>query len=872
MNAAPCGQDQTRNSVTGQCETKTCSHCPWISNPIQPALANKFQQEQDYVGAGAFPASFTRTYNSVAVRTESMGQQWRHSYDRSLQVADGQTPAVVDAVRPDGGILRFTQSGSNWIPDADISDRLSQLTNSFGNPIGWQFTNAADDSVEFYHAGGQLYSITNRAGMVMRLTYAAGFGARVPSTAPACGVPTGASEPPPGKLWCVTDAVGRQLVFSYDIFNRLQKVFDPEGHSVVYAYNTTTDYLASVTFSDNAVRSYIYNESANTSGANLPYALTGITDENGTRYATYKYDSTGRAISSEHAGGADKATLSYARDSTTVTDALNTARTYTFQTTLGVAKPASLSQPCGIGCGSNDSASATYDANGNVASRTDFNGNRTDYSYDLARNLEVLRVEGLTSGGAATATTRTISTQWHPMFKLPVQVAQPKRITTYTYDGQGNLTLTSVQATSDANGSLGFGAAPTGSPHTWTYTNTYSGTIPGLLIEQSVDGPRADVSDVTTFVWDNSGNLVSITNALGHTTSITSYDGHGKPLTIVAPNGLTTTLAYDVRQRLISRNVGGETTGYTYDAVGQLIQVTLPGGSFLSYTYDAAHRLVSIHDSLGNQIAYILDALGNRVQEQASDPGNVLAQTRSRVYNSLNRLVRDIGAANQVTQYGYDNQGNLTSIADPLSHVTTQAFDPLNRLVHTIDPNNGQTQYAYDGLDQLSVVTDPRSLATSYVIDGLGNTTRQISPDTGTTNKSYDAAGNVFGSTDATGIVETYSYDALNRITSAVYTAPIGSGISPVSIAYSYDHGSNGIGRLTGVSDATSSTLYTYDQKGRLIQDSREIGGVTYVTGYNYDSAGRLVGLTYPGGRQVNYALDALGRIVQITTSVNSQV
>ena len=150
--------------------------------------------------------------------------------------------------------------------------------------------------------------------------------------------------------------------------------------------------------------------------------------------------------------------------------------------------------------------------------------------------------------------------------------------------------------------------------------------------------------------------------------------------------GLITTLAYDLRQRLISRNVGGETTDYTYDAVGQLVQVTLPDGSSLSYTYDAAHRLVSIHDSLGNQIAYTLDALGNRVREQISDPGNALVQTRSRVYNGLNRLIQDIGAASQVTQYGYDNQGNLTSITDPLSHATTQAFDPLNRLVRMIDP------------------------------------------------------------------------------------------------------------------------------------------------------------------------------------------
>jgi YD repeat-containing protein len=670
----------------------------------------------------------------------------------------------------------------------------------------------------------------------------------------------------------VTDPAGHQLVFSYDQSGRLSKVFDPAGNPFVYGYDLFVGgHLISVTYPDAKVRGYLYNETVNTSGANLPFALTGVTDENGGRYATYKYDSSGRAMSSEHAGGADKVTLSYATNTTTVTDALNTSRTYTFQTTLGVAKPSALSQPCGSGCGPSDAAGATYDANGNATSRTDFNGNQTNYAYDLTRNLETVRVEGLTSGGTATTATRTISTQWHPSFRLPVAIAQPKRIATYTYDSQGNLTFRSIQATIDIDGSEGFRAATTGSPRTWAYTNTYSSTIPGLLVRQVVDGPRTDVSDVTTFVWDDSGDLISVTNAVGHMTSITSYDVHGRPLTIIDPNGLITTLAYDLRQRLISRNVGGETTGYTYDAAGQLVQVTLPDGSSLSYTYDAAHRLVSIHDSLGNQIAYTLDAMGNRVKEQVSDPGNALVQTRSRVYNGLNRLVQDIGAASQVTQYGYDNQGNLTSITDPLSHATIQAFDPLNRLVRMIDPNNGQTQYAYDGLDQLSVVTDPRSLVTSYAIDGLGNTTQQISPDTGTTNNVYDAAGNLTSSIDAAGIVTTYSYDALNRLAAAIHMAPAGSGIPTVTIVYDYDRGNNGIGRLTGVTDSTGTISYAYDQKARLIQDTRVIGGVTYVTSYSYDSAGRLVGLTYPGGRQVNYSLDALGRIAQISTSVNSQ-
>lgn len=57
----------------------------------------------------------------------------------------------------------------------------------------------------------------------------------------------------------------------------------------------------------------------------------------------------------------------------------------------------------GSGCGASAS-SLTYDANGNVATRKDFNGKLTSYSYDLTRNLETQRKEGL--NGDASVPTR----------------------------------------------------------------------------------------------------------------------------------------------------------------------------------------------------------------------------------------------------------------------------------------------------------------------------------------------------------------------------------------------------------------------------------------------------------------------------------
>ena len=837
--------------------------CGGTEHPINIATGNKFLAEQDYQGVGPFPLSLTRYYNSlpggsvgiglVEAGRFGIGSNWRHSYERRVQLAASTVYSTAFVYRPDGRVYFFNLVNGSFVSQDDINDRLQQLLDSSSQPAGWRYIVSPGDEVETYDVNGRLASISTRSGLTQTLTY----------------------DNSNDRLLSVADPAGRQLTFAYDSLGRIATITDPAGKIVSYGYasfSDSTNNLVSVTYPDNRTRTYLFNEPGLSQG-NVPHALTGIQDENGARYMSYTYDASGRAVDEQNGNGAGHYALSISGITTVLTDPLGTQRTYAFQNKLGVPRNTAITQPCAT-CSGTSTQSQTLDPNGNVASRTDFNGNRTNYTYDLTRNLETQRVEGLTSSGAATTATRTISTQWHATFRLPIQIAEPKRITTYAYDAQGNVTSKSIQATADTNGSQGFSAAPSGSPRTWTYTNTYSGTIPGLLVQQAVDGPRTDVSDVTTYVWDNAGNLITVTNALNQVTTLGNYDAHGRPQQITDPNGLVTILSYDLRGRLTSRNVGGETTGYTHDGVGQLTQVTLPDNSFLAYTYDAAHRLTQIQDNLGNKISYTLDAMGNRTQERVTDPNSALSQTRSRVYNSLNRLVQHIGAnpTTEITNYAYDNQGNLTSIADPLNHNTTQAFDALNRLVRMADPNSGQTQYGYDGLDQLTSVTDPRTLITSYAVDGLGNLNQQASPDTSTSANAFDAAGNWVSSLDASGVQAIYGYDALNRVISASYTAPANSGIANTSILYTYDQATNGIGRLTGVSDATGTTSYSYDQKGRLTQQVRVIGGVSYATSYSYDSAGRLIAMTYPGGRHVSYTLDALGRVNQITTTVNGQL
>ncbi len=254
------------------------------------------------------------------------------------------------------------------------------------------------------------------------------------------------------------------------------------------------------------------------------------------------------------------------------------------------------------------------------------------------------------------------------------------------------------------------------SPLSFARTTTQTYNALGLL--ETIDGPRTDANDVTTLTYNASGDLIQITNALGHTTQITAYDAHGRPLTIVDPNGALTTLTYDARGRLLTRTVAGATTTFAYDGVGNVIQTTMPNGAFLSNAYDAAHRLVAVADNLGNRIEYTLDALDNRIQEDVRDPQGTLTRTLSRTYNDLNRLVATVGGAGQTTAFAYDGNGNPTAVTvDPagLNQTTAQAFDGLNRLRESEDPEHGLTTYAYDARDNLVSVTDPNGLTTSYI-------------------------------------------------------------------------------------------------------------------------------------------------------------
>jgi YD repeat-containing protein len=389
-----CSAGKKPDFSTGKCDgsPKNSGAPPaqsCVGNPVNAGTGNKIQRETDFSqGRGV---EFERVFNGDGLfRPSRIGVGWIDNYHLAISVVS-TIPEVVSAIRGDGKIYDFTWTGTAWSSDADVKDQLSKMVDGVGALVGWEYRKGGPDSVETYDSAGRLISIRSRSSIVQSLHYSDGTSSSNGGyVLDASGNSTSVILPA-GLLLYVEDSFGRKLTFGYDSLNLIVRITSSQGDAYRYQFDNAGN-LISVTYPGGETRSYAYNESVNTSGADLPNALTGIIDENNQRFSTYKYDASGRAISTEHAGGAEKVSIAYSTDangnviSSAITDALNTTRTYSFTNILGVVKNIGVSQPCSS-CGGSAANALTYDANGNIASRTDFNGNKTTYIYDLTRNL-----------------------------------------------------------------------------------------------------------------------------------------------------------------------------------------------------------------------------------------------------------------------------------------------------------------------------------------------------------------------------------------------------------------------------------------------------------------------------------------------------
>ncbi|MDP9127106.1 MAG: DUF6531 domain-containing protein [Pseudomonadota bacterium] len=812
-----------------------CSYCQragqsTAGDPVTISTGNLFEKATDYITAGANALGFSRYYNSGAMSTSNyaatLGGNWRNNYDRYLHLSPATSPTSIVAERPDGQLLTFTLSGSTWVTDSDVD---YTLTNS---GTTWTLKDF-NDTVETYTSSsgkGTLNSLAARNTYTQTLTYSSGL------------------------LSTVTDSYSRSLGFTYTS-GLLTKVTTPDSATTGITFAYTSGMLTTVTYptATATTLTYLYENSS------LPTALTGITDENGHRYETWAYDTQGRATSSKAGDtlGANLTTVTYNSGGTvTVTNAFGVADTYTFSTLQGVPKVTGIAR-----ASTSTTVSATrtlaYDTNGYLNSSTDWNGNTTTL-VNNSHGLPTTINEAVSSSpSVARTTTIAYDTTW---VHLPATVTQTGMTTTYAYDTSGNVhTKTETDSTT---GSTPYSS--NGTARTWT--NTYSST--GQL--QTVTGPRTDVTQVTTYGYTG-GTLTSLTDALSHVTTINTHTNGGLPTQVTDPNSVVTNLTYDGRQRLLTSGVvtggGTLTTTYLYDSAGELTKTTLPDGSYIANSYDNAHRLTRVTNANSEYINYTLDALGDRTATNTYNASSTLKRSHSATFDALGRMLTDVGGMSQTTTYAYDNNGNATSITDPLTHATTQTFDALNRRSQITDRLSGLTKFTYDTFDRVLTVIDPNTNTTTYTRDGFGRSKQILSPDSGTSVYHYDLADDLTQKTDGASIVTNHTYDKLNRELTRTFPAHTAENVSKT-----YDQTGTvsgftftfGIGHLTTLVDSAGTANKTYDERGNALHTMRVDSYIQDDIYTYYDDASRIIAYETPSQWSIQYSRDAAGQVNSI--------
>jgi YD repeat-containing protein len=470
-----------------------------VGNPCDAATGNKYQSEDDY-RSGDGLLRFTRHYNSALGQDAGLGVGWTSSVHTGLELSG--TDVVIR--QSSGRGEPFTCNGTGACSgDPDTKLLLDQ------DATGYTLT-LPDGATERYDPDGRRLAETDRSGKSTSYSYDVA-----------------------GRLQAVTGPFGRRLTFAYDAAGHLASMVDPGGGTYRYEYDAN-DNLTRVTYPDGTVRRYHYEDGA------FAHHLTGITDANGDRVATYAYDANGKAILTQRAGGQQQFTLSYDSDTqSTVTDAIGTQEVLTFAETLGVKNLLSR-----INQSDDKGIRQAFDDNNNLIEATDAEGRITTYTYN-ANNQRLTMTAAAGTPEARTTTFAYVSED----IDLPTEVATPsvaagqqRRVTT-VYDANNNPTAI-TQA----------GFTPSGAPVTRIITMAYNAL--GQVI--AIDGARTDVSDLTTLAYyecatgGECGQLKTLTNAAGHKTTYEAYDAHGRVMRLTDPNAVVTTFTYDLRGRVLS--------------------------------------------------------------------------------------------------------------------------------------------------------------------------------------------------------------------------------------------------------------------------------------------------------------------------------
>ncbi len=732
---------------------------------------------------------FRRNYSTAGVRSSGpMGAGWSHNYQSRI-VAD--PCGTLTLIGGEGSGMRFdspvTQGGvTTFTPQVGFHGSVSrsEADNSYDYYTPQRtrhhyesVPNSADTSAPVLH---RLAFIEDANGNRLTLTYDAGL---------------------PSNLTTVTDAAGRALSFTYQLFGfmpepRITSIQGPLNLAVTFEYD---------------------------SQGNLRRATRGPRTER------YDYDGSPLGVHNMVRIVGPNNALNQAHDLTEIAY-------YTAQDTIpgrgtNTPEPWEMVKTITAGANTTDAATHEYAFNFNTHQTTvlDPLDTPTRYTMDQQHGAVTEKRVVLASGDNVTLTRWAFQDGVNDV--LMTQTTDPLgRVTTYAYDAKGNPTTTTIRTTGVPY--AGVARANGTSVTEVTAVDTFDPTFGRLTRSQDAEG------HVTDYIIDP---------ATGNVQSMTTYPGGG-----VAPLVIRNTYATERGLRGLLTTVidpRDKATTYTqFDAWGNATRVIDAEGNVTTHLFDERSRLRESHDTAGRHRSFAYDEL-DRV---TSITDTTLVQPAD---------IAMASTSDRRTTTAYTPGGQPLSVTNGLGHVTQFQYDALNRQVLQRDVVNNadggtetlESVSRYDGNGNRTYRRDPRGLEHLFEFDLLNRpTVARVNGQTIATT-TYDAAGNVSTETDLHGHLTVYEYDALYR--RILTRLPL----APYATTTTFDLAGN-ILRETDANNAGDTRIY--DGVDRLVSHTNVVG---IQKRFEYDGAGnRTLDANVTSGLRVHTDYDGLNRPVRI--------
>ena len=655
----------------------------------------------------------------------------------------------------------------------------------------------------------------------------------------------------------MTDANGNTTSYKYDQLNRLVKQTNPDRTT------KTTEYY------DNFAQRTFYDENKNITTEKLSY--DGLVESqtkqntNGMQSIKYSYDANGRAVETidqldqvtktaysvfgeaekvtkpevlVYEGGTEKTVVPV--ETVEYNDmGLATVKKSGYEGNFHVEETVydSLGRAVAVKSyglkggqvtGEVRTVSYTYDANGNVLTETDADGNVKAYTYTARKQKET---ETDPMGGVITyvydrndkvikqtdAMGFAVEYKYDDLGRLSqavlpeVSEGKDKRIITITYDKNGNALNMSEPGVKFTE---------------WTYDSR------NRKLTESVSGEGCEPIN-RSWTYDNVGNIKILTEGC-----------------------LETTYTYDCLNNLLETDFpDGQKEIQEYDKLNRVVKITNAAGSYKTFEYNSLNLVTRQKDEADKYTDFRYDVWCNQTWRNENNREGSGDQIWDITYNAFGQPVLEEKNDGTQWSYEYNARGLLTKKADPKGIVLTNEYDACGRLLSETRKFGGKSEtktYTYDKNGFMYAASDNGVVSKINFVDGKYKA------------NAYDLVTSFETTVGGKKLNTSYSYDDALNLSELSY--PDGS-----KVDYSY----NALSQLTAISNGSINYAEngTYDSLGRLLSLTAGNGKVTSRTWDGEKATGKLASYSWGLDEYVSRSLewDNLGNIKSIVKGASDK-